>query len=237
VDAVIITGGKGTRMAPYTKVLPKGLLPIGEGPILELIIKQLKYYGFNSITLAVGYLAPLIQAYFEDGSSLGVHIQYQVESEPLGTAGPLRSLKNLDQPFLVLNCDVLTTLNLREFFGFHSQGRGLLTVASQWKKTQIHLGVLEADQHRVVRFIEKPTQEFRVSMGIYMMHPDVLRYIPEGIMFDVPDLIQSLLDDGQVVYHYDNDAYWLDIGRFEDYAKAEEDFENIKELLLPSRDI
>jgi len=229
-----MTGGKGLRMAPYTKVLPKGLLPVGEQPILEIIVKQLRYHGFTNITMACGYRSSLIQTYFGNGSAWNVSITYQVETEPRGTAGPLKTLTHLSEPFLLINCDVLTTLPFRKLWEFHmSGGRSLMTIASQQKQIPIELGVLETEGDRVIRFIEKPVRNARVSMGIYMMDPDILAYIPEKQFFDIPDLIRVLLEDGKEVRHYENDAFWIDIGRPADFARANEVYPQWKHLLLP----
>ncbi|MFC4077962.1 sugar phosphate nucleotidyltransferase [Salinithrix halophila] len=236
MDAVIVTGGLGTRMAPYTKVLPKGLLPISGQPILEIIVKQLEHYGFRHITMLCGYLAPLIQTYFGDGSQWNVSIQYRVEKKPLGTVGPLKELSHLKQPFLVMNCDVLTSLNLKELRDFHCQGDSLLTVASQNKNIPIDLGVLETDKDRVTAFLEKPHHPALVNMGIYMMNPGVMSYIPGQQAFDVPDLIRSLLKDGKKVRHYQNDAFWVDIGRPKDFEQANETYLHMANQLLPGED-
>lgn len=231
--AVIMTGGKGMRMAPYTKVLPKGLLPVGDQPILEIIVKQLQMYGFQNVSMACGYLAPLIQTYFGDGSKWSVSIDYQVEQEAYGTVGPLKLMKRIDTPFLVINCDVLTTLNLQELFQFHQSGKCHLTIASQKKTIPIELGVLETKRDQVVNFVEKPTRSAHVSMGIYVMNLEVMEYIPKGMFFDVPDLIHALLADNQCVRHFENDSFWLDIGRPSDYTEANERFPEIEPLLFP----
>ncbi|MBD0381594.1 sugar phosphate nucleotidyltransferase [Paenibacillus sedimenti] len=233
MEVVIMTGGKGMRMAPYTKVLPKGLLPVGEQPILEIIVKQLRHYGFTSITMACGYLSGLIQTYFGDGSSRGVSITYHVESEPLGTVGAIKSLNRLEGPFLVINCDVLTTLDFARFREFHMKGGSLLTIASQKKGIPIELGVLETQDDYVTNFIEKPSQSAYVSMGIYMMNPAVIDYIPDHQYFDIPDLIHALLAANEKVRHYENNDFWLDIGRPSDYTRANEEYNLLKSVLLP----
>ncbi len=233
MKAVIMTGGKGMRLAPYTKVLPKGLLPVGEQPILEIIVKQLHYFGFTSITMACGYLASLIRTYFGDGSTWGVNIDYHVETEPCGTAGPLRQLPVPTEPFLLLNCDVLTTLNFKLFRDYHCTRGNLLTIASQQKQVPIDLGVLETMGDRVVDFVEKPQTSSLVSMGIYMMNPEVFNYIPERQYFDMPHLIKALLTAKQEIGHYENSAFWMDIGRQADYLEANDEFPRLKHLLLP----
>ncbi|PTM58850.1 sugar phosphate nucleotidyltransferase [Desmospora activa] len=235
MDAVIVTGGKGTRMAPFTQVLPKGLLPIGGQPTLELIVKQLKYHGFQDITLLCGYLAPLIQTYFGNGRAWGVSIRYQIEKHPLGTVGPLKGLPSLAQPFLVMNCDVLTTLDMKKFYDFHCAGDSVLTIASQTKNVPIDLGVLQTQADRVTDFLEKPTKPALVNMGVYMMNPEIMDYIPDQHFFDMPDLIRALLKDHKKVRHYHNDAFWMDIGRPKDFEEANRLYKTIAPQLLPGQ--
>ncbi|MDR6224334.1 sugar phosphate nucleotidyltransferase [Desmospora profundinema] len=233
MDAVIVTGGKGTRMAPYTQVLPKGLLPVGGQPTLEIIVKQLKYHGFRHITMLCGYLAPLIQTYFGDGSRWGVSIRYRVEKSPLGTVGPLKGMTCLTQPFLMMNCDVLTTLHMKDFHDFHRTGDSLLTIATQTKKVPVNLGVLETHEDLVTQFLEKPMYPALVNMGIYMMDPKIIDYIPDQTFFDMPDLIQVLLNAHKKVRHYHNDAFWMDIGRPGDFEEANQLYATIASQLLP----
>lgn len=219
-------------MAPYTKVLPKGLLPVGEQPMLEILVKQLRQHGFTRIIMACGYRANFIQSYFGNGSAWNVSITYQVEAEPLGTAGPLKTIPDLSEPFLLINCDVLTTLSFRKLWEFHASADSLLTVAAQQKPIPIEFGVLETEGDRVVRFVEKPVHNARVNMGIYVMEPDVLDYIPEKQFFDIPDLIHALLADNKPVRHYENEALWIDVGRPADFTKANELYHRWKHLLL-----
>lgn len=233
MDAVIITGGKGTRLAPYTKVLPKGLLPVGDRPMLETIVLQLRSYGFTNITMACGYMADLIQTYFGDGSRFGVQIQYVVENKALGTAGPLKRIPNLANAFMVINCDVLTTLNFRDFADFHQSGNSVLTIASQQRLVPVRLGVLQVDKDIVVGFVEKPVQQVRVSMGIYMMNREVTDYLPEDEYYDVPALVRTLLSENHTIRHYENQSFWADIGTYEDYVKSCDEYESIKSKLLP----
>lgn len=235
MDAIIMTGGKGTRMAPYTKVLPKGLLPIGEIPILDIIVQQLSDAGFKKITMACGYLSSMIETYFGDGEKWGVEISYIVEEQPLGTVGPLGNLGPLTKPVLVMNCDVLTTLDFKELANFHGEDDSYLTVASQRKTVPFSLGVLETEEDRVIQFLEKPQHSALVSMGIYMMSPEVQGYIPKNQFFDVPDLINTLLQDGKVVRHFLNESYWIDIGKPDDFKRASDEFDQMKEHLLPGR--
>ena len=194
---VILAGGKGTRLAPYTVVFPKPLMPIGDIPILEVVIHQLSYYGFQDITMAVGHLAELVMAYFNDGDRLKVRISYSKEQKPLGTAGPLSLVPGLDDAFLVMNGDVLTDLNFARLVDFHRHNQATATIATHRRQVKIDLGVIESDnRNQIVGYIEKPTYDFRVSMGIYVFEPKVLNYIPSGEYLDFPDLVLRLLEAG-----------------------------------------
>lgn len=223
--AIILAGGKGTRLAPYTTVLPKPLMPIGEMPILEIVIRQLARHGFNDLTLAVGYLAELLMAYCGDGSKLGVNIEYSKEEQPLGTAGPLSLIKNLDETFLVMNGDLLTTIDYSEMLKYHRERNALATIACYQRDVKIDLGVIEMDADNwVTNYIEKPTYHYAVSMGIYIFEPAVLELIPQDQRFDLPDLVINLMNKGQRVNVYNFDGYWLDIGRHDDYERAIDEF-------------
>lgn len=226
MKAVILAGGKGRRLAPYTTILPKPLMPIGDVPILEVVIRQLKRAGFGQITMAVGYLAELLMAYFGDGNRWGVKISYSREEEPLGTAGPLSLIDGLDEPFLVMNGDLLTTLDYRALWEYHRTRGSIATLATFQRDVKVDLGVIETDEEGWVRgYIEKPTYHFSVSTGIYIFEPAVLTYIPAGRRMDLPDLILKLLAKGERVATYRFDGVWLDIGRFEDYERAVAEFE------------
>ena len=219
--AVILAGGRGTRLLPYTTVLPKPLMPLGDRPILEIIIGQLRQHGFTEITMATGYLSHLLQAYFGDGHRFGVDIEYSIEDQPLGTAGPLTLIRNLSEPFLVMNGDVLTNLDFSDVYRYHSQQDAAITVSLYSKDVQIDLGVLELNQDsEVINYIEKPTFSYMVSMGIYVISPDVLECFPRGQHFDLPDLVNRMLKDQRKVAGYRCRGEWLDIGRPEDYARA-----------------
>ena len=233
--AVILAGGKGTRLAPYTTIFPKPLMPIGEAPILEIVIRQLRYYGFTDIALAVGHLAELIMSYFNDGSRFGVRITYSREEKPLGTAGALAYIPDLNSTFLVMNGDVLTTLNYRDLISYHQDKGGILTIATYQRDIQVDLGVLEINgRGELVDYIEKPTLHYQVSMGIYVLEPQVLDYIEPGKPLDFPDLVKKLLAAGERVIVYPFNGYWLDIGRPDDYAKAVEDFARMEKEFIPS---
>lgn len=227
--AVILAGGKGVRLYPVTDVIPKPLVPLGGKPILEVVMRQLKDQGFRRITLAVGYLAELIMAYFGDGAKLGVKIDYAYESEPLGTAGPLARIDGLGETFLVMNADVLTNLNYNDLVAHHKGRGGLLTVAAFQRQVTIDLGVIISDGHfRIKDYVEKPSTPYLVSMGIYVFEPGILEYIPQNAPLDFPDLVKLLLHDRQTVNYYLFSGYWLDIGRHEDYAQASEEFNSLK---------
>ena len=233
MKAIILAGGKGTRLAPYTTVFPKPLMPINDHPILEIVIRQLASYGFNDLTIAVGHLAELIEAFFGNGKKFGVTIEYSKEDKPLGTVAPLSLIKNIPEYFLLMNGDVLTTLDYKKLVQHHINNKGMVTVAMHKKEINIDLGVMEFDSDKVLtRYTEKPTMDYQVSMGIYVFNKDVLRYIPEDTYFDFPDLIQVLLKNGKKVICYPSDDYWLDIGRGEDYQKANEVFSKLKDQFL-----
>jgi NDP-sugar pyrophosphorylase family protein len=237
LHAIILAGGKGTRLAPYTTVFPKPLMPIDDMPILEIVIRQLRRAGISNITFSVGYLASLLEAYFGDGSRWRVNIHYSREIEPLGTAGPLSLVTGLNDSFLVMNGDLLTSLDFNAMVRFHREHGAVATVGLFKKQVQIDLGVIEADgENRITGYTEKPTMNYEVSMGVYVMEPDVLRYIPAGQKFDLPDLVRALITDGLPVIGYHFDGYWLDIGRQDDYTQAVELFKRERIRFLPDAD-
>jgi NDP-sugar pyrophosphorylase family protein len=238
MKAVILAGGLGTRLKPYTTVFPKPLMPIGESPILEIIIKQLKAKGFNEITLAVGHLSELIMAFFNNGSKYGLKIEYSKEEKKLGTAGGLGLLKNkLEDDFLVMNGDVLTGLDFSEFLEFHKKTGSIATIALNRRHVDIDFGVVELDENRtLIGYIEKPKIDYLVSMGVYAFNESILEYIPSHEYLDIPDLMKRLLSEGEKVNGFIHDGYWLDIGRPDDYIKANEDIQKIYRQLGVSID-
>ncbi len=236
MKAVILSGGKGTRLAPYTTVFPKPLVPLGDRPILDIIVRQLAYYGFRDIVLTLGYLAELIQAYFSnmDGQLPNVNIDYVREYEPMGTAGSLSLVPVLGDTFLVMNGDILTSLDYSKLIAYHHEKKGILTIAMHMKRVRIDLGVIVTDQDSILTgYVEKPEKIYPVSMGIYVYEPAVLRYIEPNKYLDFPNLVLRLLENGERVVGYPCDEFWMDIGRQEDYVKAQEEFERKKDIFLP----
>jgi len=223
MQALILAGGKGARLQPYTNVLPKPLMPLGEHPILDIILRQLKHAGVTDVILAVGYLGHLLQAFFGDGSKYGLKITYSIENAPLGTAGPIGLvLDRLDDDFLVMNGDLLTTLNYRHFFDFHMKMNATATIGIYSREVKIDFGVIQSDANRfLVDYIEKPVYQFDVSMGINALKLTKIQpYIHPGEHLDLPDLMLRLHRDGQPVLCYREPCEWLDIGRLDDYQKA-----------------
>ena len=234
MKAIVLAGGKGTRLAPYTSILPKPLMPIGDMPILEVILRQMQSAGITDVTLTVGHLAGLLQAFFQEGEKLGLKIHYQVEETPLGTAGPLATVAGLDDTFLVCNGDVLTTLDLRDLLRFHKEQGAITTIAVHHRKVKIDFGVIEwKDGPQISGYIEKPSFDYWVSMGVYVFEPRVLTYINPGKHLDFPDLVRTLIAAGESVAGYQFDGYWQDLGRPDDYETATHDFEKMRTQFLP----
>ncbi len=236
MKAVILAGGRGTRLAPYTAALPKPLVPVGDVPILEIIIRQLIASGFTSVTLTLGHMGELIRSYFAAHKMLTAQIDLRFvdEEEPTGTAGSLRLVPNLPETFLVMNGDVLTTIDYRKLLAFHQQHGAMLTIAGHRKEVNIDLGVLKLDEDSgaVVDYLEKPKYTYPVSMGVYVYERRAVEHIPSNKYFDFPDLVLKLLAQKQKVLCFQTDELWLDIGRRDDYAQAQEVFEQNKERFL-----
>jgi NDP-sugar pyrophosphorylase family protein len=231
--AVILAGGRGTRLAPYTTIFPKPLMPIGEMPILEIVIRQLAHHGIRDITLAVGYLAELLIAYCGDGAKFGVKLDYSREQEPLGTAGPISLIPNLNETFLVMNGDLLTTIDYSAMWNYHKERNAIATLASYRREVKIDLGVIESENGWVKDYIEKPTYRYAVSTGIYIFEPAVLQYMEHGHRLDLPELVLQLMRSGQKVNVYNFDGHWLDIGRHDDYDLASQEFAEHRNKFLP----
>ncbi len=225
MKVVILAGGKGTRLKPYTTVFPKPLMPIGDKPILEIIIHQLKSRGLKDIIITVGHLGELIITFFGDGSKFGVNIKYSREDRPLGTAGGLGLIKEeLKETFLMINGDTLTTLDLSELINYHKANGAIATIALKKRQVYIDFGIVELNStDHIKRYIEKPTIDHLVSMGVYVFEPRVLEYIKEGKRLDFHKLIKILISKGETVKGFVFDGYWLDIGRPEDYERANQE--------------
>jgi NDP-sugar pyrophosphorylase family protein len=223
--AVIMAGGKGTRLAPYTTVLPKPLMPIEDQPILEVVIRQLRHFGFRRVTISVGHLAELIMAFFGDGRRWGLAIDYAIEDTPQGTVGALRHMELPDEPFIVMNGDILTDLDYDELYRAHLANGSLLTIAGFRKHVDISLGVLDYDADQMLTgFREKPRLSFDVSMGIYVMDPAILPIFRAEGPYGFDHLVKDLMEAMKPPRIFSFGGLWLDIGRKEDYETAAETF-------------
>jgi NDP-sugar pyrophosphorylase family protein len=233
MKAVVLAGGRGTRLAPYTKILPKPLMPIGDMPILEILLRQMKRAGVNEVILTVGHLSHLLQAFFQSGEQYNMRIRYSIEERPLGTAGPLSLVPGLIKTFMVSNGDVLTTLDMHDLIETHHCSGAVATIATHHKNIKIDLGVIRCNgSSEIIGYIEKPTYEYEVSMGIYVFEPKVLDYIPYNQYLDFPDLVLRLIEAGERVISYPFDGYWQDLGRPDDYEQAIKEFESLRPILL-----
>lgn len=237
MKAVILAGGKGTRLAPYTTILPKPLMPIGDMPILEVLLRQLKNAGVKDVVITVGHLAALLRTYFMDGREFGLNISYSYEDKPLGTAGPLALVDDLSETFFVMNGDVLTTLKFEELLQFHKSQKAVATIAAHQRTVKIDLGVLQHNDgdYRVTNYIEKPSYDYLVSMGIYIFEPEVLALIPRGEYLDFPNLVLKLIAADKKVCYLPYEGYWKDLGRPDDYEQANQDFQNMQNEFLQEK--
>ena len=232
--AIVLAGGKGTRLRPYTTTLPKPLVPIGdEFPILEIVIRQLALRGFVSATIAIGHQGHLIKAFVGDGSQWGLHVEYAEESEPLGTIGPVRQiLDSLPEHFLVMNGDILTDLDYGALMRAHIGSGAPITVATYRRDVHVDFGVLDIEGDRITGFREKPTLSYMVSMGVYGLSRATLTSYPPGA-FGFDTLMRDLVGRNPRPAMYPFTGYWVDIGRPEDYDRANEEFEELRGTLLP----
>ena len=222
--AVILAGGKGTRLRPYTVVLPKPLMPIGEYPILEVIIRKLAASGFERIIMAVNHQADIIKAYFGDGSKWNINIEYSLESKPLSTMGPLKLIDNLPDDFLIMNGDVLSDVDFNMLYNLHKKKGNIFTISGFNRVLRSEYGVLELNESgHLSNFKEKPTYDLTVSMGIYVASSRILAGIPQDIPYGFDHLMYDLLQAGTPAYVHLHKGYWLDIGRPDDYMQAIED--------------
>jgi NDP-sugar pyrophosphorylase family protein len=229
MEAVILAGGKGTRLKPYTTILPKPLVPVGDRPILSVVIAQLKAAGVTKVTLAVCHLAELIMAFFGSGQKFGLEIAYSLEGEPLGTVGPIRLIQGLPENFIVMNGDILTDLPYGELWQSHLRSGALLTIATYHRDSLVDFGVLDVDDEtrRIRGFREKPIFRFEVSMGIYVFSKRLVDLIPPSQVFGLDDLVLDMLDRGCPVNTHHHDGYWLDLGRPDDYDRANDEIEQL----------
>ncbi len=232
--AVVLAGGQGSRLRPYTVVLPKPLMPVGEYPILEVILRQLAAQGFDRVTLAVNYQAEIVRAFCGDGSRWGIAIDYSLETVPLSTIAPLRLIPDLPEYFLLMNGDVLTDLSLQKLYEDHVSQKRKFTIAASERVNVVDYGVLHARENRLVGFEEKPKFQYLVSMGVYMLHRSVLDRVPHGQKFGFDDLMLDMLAQDESVYIEHHAGYWLDIGRVEDYMRAVDEFNDWRKRLLPN---
>jgi NDP-sugar pyrophosphorylase family protein len=230
--AVVLAGGLGSRLRPYTIVLPKPLMPVGDMPILEIIIRQLARHGFEHVVLAVNHQAQLLRAFFGDGERHGVAIDYSLESKPLGTMGPLRLLHGLPDHFIVMNGDILCDLDFGDFLARHEAAGRLFTIAAAEREQVIDYGVLVGDESgRLTDFREKPRSTYLVSMGVYCVSRRVLPWIPPDEPFGFDHLMLKLIAAGEPVQLEPHRGYWLDIGRPDDYHRAVEEWPLLKSSL------
>ncbi len=232
--AIVLAGGKGRRLYPYTLVLPKPLVPLGDRSILEIVVRQLAAHGFDHITCAVGYHADLIMAVMGDGKKWDVKIDYVVEASPLGTIGPLATISPPQEPFLVMNGDLLTDLNYRDLMDYHQQNGNIATIATYKRHVKLSLGVVTYnEEQRITGFEEKPEFDYDVSMGIYVFDPRIQDYIPKDQAFGFDQLIFRLLESDEKAAVYPFDGHWLDMGTYEDLNAAIEEFEKNRTRYLP----
>ncbi|WP_326552381.1 sugar phosphate nucleotidyltransferase [Micromonospora sp. NBC_01813] len=236
MHVVIMAGGKGVRLRPYTTALPKPLVPIGDDfAILEIVLHQLAAYGFRTATMAINHHGSLIRAFVGDGTRFGLRVDYAEERTPLSTVGPLFGLRDrLPERFIVMNGDILTNLNYADLLRAHTDSGAPVTVATFRRKVKVDFGVLTVEGDKVVEFKEKPTLDYRVSMGVYGLTRDTIAPYPTGIEFGFDQLMLDLINHGSPPAAYDFDGYWLDIGRPEDYDEANRSFETLKPILLPA---
>jgi len=232
--AVILAGGKGTRLKPYTITLPKPLVPVGDDmPVLEIIIRQLKSYGFNHVTLAVNHMSEIIKAFFGNGSKWDIKIDYSKEDKPLGTMGPLKNIEDLPENFLVMNGDIISDLDYGSFYDKHVSQKSIFTISSFQRDEQIDYGVLTVQKGFLEELREKPSIKYEVSMGVYMLSSTVLDFIPKNEEFGFDQLMHNLIKNKEKVSVKKHKEYWLDIGRPSDYQTAIDDYDSkIKKDLL-----
>ena len=225
---VIMAGGLGLRLRPFTHILPKPLLPLGEESIIEIMIKKFKSQGFNEFIIATNYKPDIFENCLGDGSKLGVSIIYSREEKPLGTAGPLSLIKtHLTEPFIVINGDILTSLDFNKFIEHHKKNNALLTLTTKQVTTPLHYGVVDVEGHKVKSLKEKPKLSSKILAGIYCIDPKIFEFLPHNESVLMTDIIVSLIEKGENIVDYSLDEdYWLDIGQMGHYKQAQKDFKN-----------
>jgi NDP-sugar pyrophosphorylase family protein len=231
-QAVILAGGEGRRLLPYTRVLPKPLWPVGDAPIVETLLRQLARAGIREAIMAVGYQADLIKTIIGDGRQFGLKVRYSLEKKPLGTAGPLKKIAGLDENFLVLNGDLLTNLSFQDFIRVHLKKKVPASVAVYRRSVRVDFGVVADKENKIIDYREKPILKYSVSMGIYAFRREILKLIP-GKKFDFPDLVHRLISTGQNPAIYRFNGIWLDIGRPDDWEKADALVRKRRQLFSP----
>lgn len=234
MQAVILAGGKGRRLYPYTTVLPKPLMPIGDYPILEVVLRQLEKAGFSDIIISTGYLDALIRAYINGRDSLAGAIRFSHETFPLGTIGPLHLIDNLADWFLVMNGDILTNIDYLDLVSYHQSHQSIGTISTYARQVKTDFGILECNSKNLITsFKEKPVLSYQVSMGIYIFQKKILEIVPKGEIFGFDNLMYSMIQREWPLMSYSFDGYWLDIGRPDDYEEAIDKFEKNPEFFIP----
>lgn len=223
IQAVVMAGGSGTRLRPLTENLPKPMVPVDGRPMLERIIEQLRDAGISRVMVTTHYKGELISNHFGDGEGFGVNISYMEEDKPMGTAGGLSQIEPSGEPILVMNGDILTRVDFRAMLDFHVEHKAEMSVAVRRHETQIPYGVIETEDERIMQVLEKPIVNHFINAGIYLLNPAVFKLIPENDSYDMPELINRLINDGRTVISFPVREYWLDIGQHKDYMRAEED--------------
>lgn len=235
MKAIVMAGGKGSRLYPYSALLPKPLMPLGDMPVLELLLHRLRNAGVGEVFLAVNHLRHLIEAFFGDGSRIGLRLHYSLEDKPLGTAGPMAAvLDQLGDEFVMTNGDLLTTLDVSAMIRFHRERRADATIGVYPREVKVEFGLVDVDADmRMTGYREKPSYHHLVSMGIYVLNAAKVRgCVQKDTYLDMPDLLQMLVRAGGDVRCFQDDCFWLDIGRPDDFARAQEIYDKDPQVFL-----
>ena len=225
---ILMVGGLGTRLRPLTQDTPKTMLKVGNKPILQTIVEKFAEYGFVNITMCVNFNASIIRDYFGDGKEFGVNIDYVLEQKRMGTAGALSLLKERpSEPFFVMNGDLLTNVNFEHIFNYHTLHKATATMCVREYDYEVPYGVVKMNDNKITAIAEKPVQKFFVSAGIYMLSPEILDLIPKNEFYDMPALFEKLIKLSKNVISFPIREYWLDIGRMEEYQRANEEYKEV----------